>query len=256
MKRSRSGQYVFIILAVAALYRLAFDVTTYYYGSSIVVRSESSFDYVLHFPKGYSDFDGKRPLLVFLHGAGETENDSTILKRKDVFYYANGKVAPEEFPFVVVSPSAPNHGWNPDEVNQFIDDFLEDKRFRYKIDESRVYLTGFSMGGSATFEVAAKRPERFAAIVPLAGGCAPEYAEKLQNVPTWAFHGAADSVVSPDSSRQIIEALACRNRFDARLTMIEGAGHNICDAVYSRGELYRWMLSRSTPRSNREVNAP
>lgn len=245
------------LFAVALLFRAAFDVKTYNYGSTVVVHSLRSYDYLLHFPRGYADFTGKRPLLVFLHGAGESGKDVTVLKDKDVFYYANGTIAPDDFPFIVVSPIASEHGgWKPQDVKAFIDDFLADKRFRYRIDETRVYLTGYSMGGFGTFHTAAAYPERFAAIAPLAGGCEPEAASQLQTVPTRAFHGDADPIVPIERSREIVEAMQKENCADVSLTTLKGYEHNICEPVYTNAQLYRWMLSRSKPRPEHAKRAP
>ena len=230
------------------IFRLGYDLKTWCFGGTVVVRVTPYYDYLLHLPRGYHDFS-KRPLIVFLHGAGEVNKDVCVLRKLDIFHYANGTVAASDFPFIVISPVTPRHGWDSQRVARFLDEFLNDNRYRYNIDTSQIYLTGFSMGGFGTFHVACDYPDHFTAIVPLAGGGNPEKAEKLLTVPTWAFHGDADDVVAFEHTEKMITAMQELNHPDARLTTLHGAGHGIPDMVYTRPELYRWMLEqrKTTP---------
>ncbi len=232
------------VLIILVLLRVGFDLKTYFFGSTIAVpaASDRGFDYLLHLPQGYHDWSESRPLLIFLHGSGEADRNVRILKHHAPFRFANGNVPTEDFPFIVVSPRAPDRHWNPDDVVAFLDQLLEDKQVRYRIDPNRIYLTGISMGGYGTFHVAQRYPDRFAAIVPLAGGFPPKYADKLRTVPCWAFHGNADKVVPLEESEQIVTAMQDAGNLDAKLTILPGAKHGIAEKVYSRPELYRWLL--------------
>ena len=214
----------------------------------MIIRYGSPYDYLIHFPKGYNDFGGKRPLLVFLHGAGEVGKDVTEIAKLDVYHYASGQIPAAEFPFLVVSPVAPKHGWEPAKVVHLIDELLGDPRFAPRIDSDRVYLTGFSMGGFGTFRAACAFPDRFAAIVPLAGGGEPGDAVKLQSVPTWAFHGDADEVVTYESTKNMIDAMEDLDHPNVKLTTLHGAGHGIPKLVYTRRDLYQWLLQQKKSR--------
>lgn len=246
-KRSRMIFWLGIFVATLFVFRLSFDLKTYFYGSSVTVRaaSEQGYDYLLHLPKGYHDWSAPRPLIVFLHGSGEAGKDVRVLRYHDPFRFANGKLSGEEFPFIVVSPIAPERHWNPEHLEYFLDQFLSDNCVRYKIDPTRIYLTGISMGGYGTFHVAERYPNRFAAIVPLAGSFPPKYAENLKTVPIWAFHGDRDEIVLPEESQKIIDAMQEAGNTNAQLTLLPGAGHGIAEDVYSCSELYRWMLEHS-----------
>ena len=238
---------IFWIVSGSVLaFRLGYDLKTWSFGSTIAVRGTRPYNYLLHLPRGYHDF-GKRPLLVFLHGAGEVGKDVNVLRELDVFHYANGTVPANDFPFIVISPVTPRHGWDSRQVVRFLDEFLKDDRYRYTIDTSRIYLTGFSMGGFGTFSVACDFPDRFAAIAPLAGGCDPDKADKLLTVPTWAFHGDADKVVAFEQTDKMITAMRELNHPDVRITPLFGAGHGIPGAVYTRPELYQWLLEQQKP---------
>ncbi len=140
-------------------------------------------NYLLYLPKGY-DADAKKewPLILFLHGAGESGDDLAKVKK-------NGPpkvVAHQDLPFVIVSPQSPRMGWNVDALNGLLDDVIA----HHHIDKERVYLTGLSMGGYGTWALAAAHPEKFAAIAPICGGGDPKAASKIKHLPIWVFHGA------------------------------------------------------------------
>jgi predicted peptidase len=226
--------------------RCCYDLKTYFFGSTITYRfvSKSGYDYLLQLPSGYSDFGGSRPLLIYLHGAGETGKNVQKLKRINPVFFAKDHVDTKDFPFIVVSPMTPRHGWEPKQIIQLLDELLADDGKRWNFDYSRIYLTGMSMGGFGTFRTACEFPERFSAIVPVAGGGEPEKAEQLKNVPTWAFHGNADDVVPYESSSKMIEAMQTLQCKEAKLTTLEGAGHGIMSNVYSRPEIYQWLFKK------------
>jgi poly(3-hydroxybutyrate) depolymerase len=239
--------YVFwITIAMLVVLRVVFDTTTYFSGSTLTVRTHQpdTYEYLLHLPPGYTDFGKPKPLIVYLHGAGETNKGLECLKKHDLCYYAKGHITAKNFPFIVVSPATPKHGWEPVQVKRLIEQVVHDLSKRYRIDPSRIYLTGFSMGGFGTFHTASTYPEIFAAIVPVAGGGDPKQAENLRNVPIWAFHGDKDDVVPYERSAEMIDAVKESGHNDARLITLHGAGHGIVEEVYRNPELYRWMLTR------------
>jgi len=132
----------------------------------------------------------------------------------------------------------------------------------FSVDESRLYLTGLSMGGNGTWYLGTAFPDRFAAIVPICGyvrgfppsypGVAPEGAEtdpyvsaakRVSSLPVWIFHGDADSVVSVEESRKMNEALKALGG-NVRYTELPGVGHNAWDAAYSNDEMIDWLFSQ------------
>ncbi|MDR3111443.1 MAG: dienelactone hydrolase family protein [Planctomycetaceae bacterium] len=226
--------------------RCCYDLKVYFLGDTLVycVMSQSGYDYLLHLPEGYTDFGEPRPLLIYLHGAGETGKDVRKLKQHDLVRYVKGNVTANDFPFIVVSPMTPRHGWQPKQVVRLLDEILDDTGKRWNIDKSKIYLTGMSMGGFGTFSTACEYPKRFAAIIPVAGGGEVEKAGRLKDVPTWAFHGNADEVVAYECSSIMIQAMQDIGCREAKLTTIEGAGHGIMSDVYSKPKIYRWLLEK------------
>ena len=111
------------------------------------------------------------------------------------------------------------------------------------VDPDRVYLTGESMGGYGTWEIAVRYPDRFAAIAPVCGVGEAWLASRLVNLPVWAFHGAQDDRVPLRGSQEMVEAVTkCGGR--PKLTVYPDMGHMIGDFVYGNEELYRWLLAQ------------
>lgn len=229
-----------IILIVG---RIIFDIRTYYFGSSLVLSGRTC-RYIVHLPSGFGGREEPRPLLIYLHGSGELERNIRSLKKNNIVSFMDGAVSPEEFPFIVVSPKSDDKPWYPDQIIELLDELLEDKGTRWKIDPTRIYLTGLSMGGFGTWETGMKYPARFAAIAPVAGGYREYDPEGFENLPVWTFHGADDEIVPASYSEDMIESLYERRGISdrTRMTILDGRGHDISKTVYQNAELYRWLL--------------
>jgi len=198
-----------------------------------------SLRYLLYLPKGYGEKkDQKWPLILFLHGAGERGSDLELVKKHGPpKLIAGGK----EFPFIVVSPQCLAGTWWTEMIDSLAA-LLDDVQSRYAADPNRVYLTGLSMGGFGTWTLACRYPERFAAIAPICGGGDWFLAERLKNMPVWAFHGAKDPVVPLKESRDMVDALK-RAGGDAQLTIYLEAEHDSWTETYNNPKLYEWFLS-------------
>lgn len=195
------------------------------------------FPYLLHLPKNY-DKSFSYPLIVFLHGAGERGNDTTLLK----VGLPNLLKAAKHHDFILVAPQCPIDSWwtrELQELSAFLKDFLE----HYPVDKKRIYLTGLSMGGDGTWRLAALQPKLFAAIVPICGRDKANSANKLKGIPTWAFHGAKDDIVPVGESRKVVRAIKLLGG-DARLTVYPDADHNARDRAYKTKELYDWLFTQ------------
>jgi len=121
-------------------------------------------------------------------------------------------------------------------------DLIEHICATLSIDRDQVYLTGFSMGGSGTWQTACFDPTRFAAIVPLSGGGDVNEAERLTDVPIWAFHGAKDETVPLAASRAMVEAVRkCGGHVE--FTVYPEYGHSIWRVTYQDDRLWDWLLA-------------
>ncbi|MDB4385236.1 prolyl oligopeptidase family serine peptidase [Opitutaceae bacterium] len=127
---------------------------------------------------------------------------------------------------------------------------LEKVREDYRGDPARVYLTGLSYGGFGTWYLAAKYPEKFAAIAPVVGYGHVDHAEPLAKakLPVWQFAGGKDGVVPVRHFYDALNALQERGHPEVRFTIEGDQGHSAWVRVYAGGDLYRWFLSHALPR--------
>jgi predicted peptidase len=193
-------------------------------------------NYLLFLPEGYDKGGQTWPLILFLHGAGESGSDLNLVKKHGPPKIVETK---KDFPFILVSPQAPRFGWDVDTLNALLDDVVAN----YKVDKERIYLTGLSMGGGGTWMLAAAHPERFAAIVPICGfQNTPADAKKLKDLPIWVFHGAKDTAVPLKRSEDMVKALKDEGAVEVKFTVYPEAGHDSWTETYDNPELYKWLL--------------
>lgn len=197
-------------------------------------------DYLLSLPTDYSHSKQRWPLVLFLHGAGESGTNLAKVKT-----HGPPKIVEVKgpFPFILVSPQSRGRGWDPDALNALLDSVIR----QYRVDKDRVYLTGLSMGGFGTWSLAAAHPQRFAAIAPICGGGNPADAAKLAHIPTWVFHGAKDNTVPLKRSEEMVEALKAAGG-DPKFTVYPDAGHDSWTATYDNPEFYAWLLAQGRNR--------
>ncbi len=192
--------------------------------------------YLLYFPKDYNKNKDLFPLILFLHGAGERGDNIERVKR-----HGPPKIveAGEDLPFVIVSPQCKdNLWWDSDELFAFLLEIIS----KYNIDANRIYLTGLSMGGFGTWDLAIKHPDFFAAIAPVCGGGDPTKVCEIKNLPIWVFHGAKDPIVPIKRSEEMVEALkACSG--DLNFTIYPNAAHDSWTETYNNLTLYEWFLA-------------
>ncbi|MFN9041975.1 MAG: dienelactone hydrolase family protein, partial [Planctomyces sp.] len=99
-------------------------------------------------------------------------------------------------------------------------------------DPQRIYVTGLSMGGFGTWELITRKPELFAAAAPICGGGDPAKAAACSSLPIWVFHGDRDTVVRPELSRNMVEALKKAGGMP-KYTEYPGVGHDSWTATYA-----------------------
>ena len=133
-------------------------------------------------------------------------------------------------------------GWNriDEELISIVETVLKD----FRADPNRVYLTGVSYGGFGTFHMAAKYPERWAAIAPVVGVGRLEDAKKLADakLPIWMFGGGKDTVVKPHWLFQMARALEEAGAASLRFTVHEDMDHDAWKRVYEGEDLFSWFL--------------
>lgn len=204
------------------------------------------------------DASKKYPLVVFLHGAGERGNDNEAQLVHGVPQFAS-KENREKYPCFLIAPQCPvsakwaEVNWSanshtiPKEVSEpgrltllLIETLLKEQ----PIDPKRIYITGLSMGGYGTWDLMARRPELFAAAAPVCGGADEATAEKIKHIPVWTFHGAKDTAVKPQRSRNMIAALE-KVGAKPKYTEYPDVGHDSWNPAYKDPEFYKWLFAQS-----------
>jgi predicted peptidase len=201
------------------------------------------------------------PVILFLHGSGERGSDNQAQVPVGIGAYVRQHM--DDFPAIVVFPQAPaDTEWN--QIVDVVTVQLEAATEEFGGDRDRTYLTGLSMGGFGTWDLALRAPDRFAAVVPICGGLvspgrpsmnvaavageADPYAaaaRRLKDMPTWIFHGARDDVVPPEYSRRMHAALQAAGAKDVRYTEFPNAQHNSWDPAYlETPALWSWLFAQ------------
>ena len=214
--------------------------------------------YRLLSPEGLEE--GKTyPLVLFLHGAGERGDDN----EKQLEYLpeamAREPYRSEYRAFVLAPQLPPGEAWStqlhrpiessplapPNRALRSVETLLAHTLLTRPIDRRRVYLTGLSMGGYGSWELACHHPDLFAAVAPICGGGDPTSAWRLRDTPVWAIHGTADNVIPVLRSRSMIEALRAADAHP-EYTEFDGVGHNSWTPAYAEDSaLLPWMFRQS-----------
>lgn len=222
-----------IRIAIAALL-LSFSNQGFAEQTAKRFEIQRSLDYLLFLPQNY-DEKAAHPLIVFLHGAGERGDNIEVVKVHGPPKIVQSK---PDFPFIVLSPQCPkNQRWNALDLM----DLIKHIKSKYKVDAERIYLTGLSMGGYGTWDLAAQYPYEFAAIAPICGGGNPRNTRRMGHIPTWVFHGGKDTVVPISQSEGMIAGME-KAGGTPKFTIYPDAGHDSWTATYNNPELYEWFL--------------
>lgn len=191
------------------------------------------------------------PLILYLHGAGQNGNDNERQLDDGVGCLYSFTADREDYKAVILAPQCPEGVyWRNPEMLEALKSLIEDVTHNAYIDGNRVYVTGFSMGGDATWKLGLAYPDLITTIVPVCGGPLASMEPDIPVVPylmihlnIWAFNNFDDGVVRPNYSKRIFAKLWELDDGDhLNFTENVSGGHNGRD-VYSNRDLLIWMLS-------------
>jgi predicted peptidase len=197
------------------------------------------------------------PLVLFLHGSGERGSDNTAQLRFGVLPILKTAEKLGQ-PCFLIAPQCPDdRWWSPmdpkfkkltaaDKPNDLLDPIValvNDVMARYPVDPNRLYVTGLSMGGFATWDLLGRMPGKIAAAVPICGGGDPSLAARFKDVPIHAFHGEVDSEVPVAATREMIAALE-KAGGKPKATYYPGVDHVSWIQTYDNPELIRWIFAQ------------
>lgn len=217
-------------------------------------------------PASYDTNSKFYPLLVSVHGAGQYGNgalDLPLLLNDGVpqlldekKFPPNFKVNGENFSFIVMAPQLQ---FTRDPETEVIKSFIEYAVKHYRIDTTRIYLTGLSLGGTIASDLAAKYPSLLAAIVPMAGVSLADSAMYNKcgtiahsNIPVWIFHNSNDPISASSQAQNYFSTINKFNpKIPPRLTLFDQSKHDAwtraLDPAYKENNrnIYEWMLQFS-----------
>lgn len=203
--------------------------------------------YRLLLPKNY-DSATKYPLVVNLHNGGGVGSDNLIqLDATNTAQLLATAAYREKYPAILFLPQSPTQagfgGMNRGEGNaKLVFEAIEQLEQVYRIDTNRRYLIGMSVGGYGTWHFMGLHPEKFAAGVPICGGGDPVMAEKMTNIPIWAFHGVRDKAVPVHLTQDMITAIRAAGGTPKYTEF--SAGHLIWDEVKDTPGLWDWIFAQ------------
>ena len=204
------------------------------------VSDQQSVPYLLYRPKELdAKADKKWPVILFLHGRGESRGPLSIVAK-----WGPPRMAErgDNLPYIVISPQCPaSSRWTADEQQAGVLNLLDHISEKYPVDTSRIYLTGLSMGGYGSWKLAADHGQRFAAVAPVCGRGNPADGGKLKDLPIWVFHGTEDRAVDYQHSVDMVEAIEKAGGKKVRFTSMKHVGHNCWSAAYATPELFQWF---------------
>ena len=254
----------FVALSLAVPSRSSARTQTGFLDRTVSVKG-ATYKYQVFVPDDWSSSQ-KWPIILFLHGAGERGSDGLL--QTDVGLPHAIRLDRSRFKTIVVIPQClKDDWWNTSHMEEVALAALAAATKEFKGDPKRTYLTGLSMGGYGSWDLAERYPGKFAAIVPICGGIVlperlkqmrpdlaansysddpksyEEVAKKIGKTPIWIFHGGADDTVPPEGSRKLNDALKAAGG-DVRYTEYPGVGHNSWDKAYAEPDLMTWMLSQ------------
>lgn len=214
-------------------------------------------------PARYNESNKKYPLLLFIHGGGQFGNgsyDLPLLLNEGIPQLLDEQKFPADFvvngthhSFIVLTPQFTKV---PD--NTVIASFLDHAKKNYRIDESRMYVCGFSLGSRMACDYSAEFGNSLAAIVPISGVSNFNVNEKAKsiamfNLPVWAFHNQPDVLFSAQETKNFISTINSFNPATApRLTIFPDSTGMLGHDAWSKAtnpsykennmNIYEWML--------------
>lgn len=198
------------------------------------------------------------PLIVWLHGASGLGTDNVA----QISAGGNDKgsrlwIQPAmqaKFPAFVVAPQAPT-AWGAPSLEkltangQMVIDLIESLAQEFTIDRTRVYILGQSLGGIGVWDLISKRPDVFAAAIPLCATGDTKRVAAAVDVKVWVFHGANDTGMPVANARAMVAALKAAGG-TAKYTEYADAGHDVWTRAFTEPDLPAWLFAQKRQPGN------
>ena len=220
----------------------------------VYINGNDSLPYRLLYPLNYNK-KKQYPIVVFLAGDGERGSDN----EKQLYAIPQAlidKAGRQKYSCFILAPQCPQkrlwvHFPNfPESLRatavptfpaKWTFELLDQLTKQLPIDLNRIYITGYSGGGEGTFDFLTRRPDFFAAAIPVCSVSDTAKANTIHSIPIWAFHGDKDEINDVKYSRLIIEALK-KSGGQPKYIEFAGMGHNIVNEAYTETGLFDWLF--------------
>ncbi len=219
------------------------DISISFQASSMETEELDAFGYWLYTPENPTE---NMPLIVYLHGASGRGEDLNLVVSDEDFpkYLQSGELGDVRAYVLIPQLPADLRSWS--DIDDSLYSLIQKTVSDFSVDTENISLVGFSMGGTAVWELAAEYPDLFARIAPLAGSARGvlEQVSVLQEIPVRAFVGSADTVIAPNSSEQMVAELK-KAGADAQIIVLDGADHVSVPSLVYHDEsirLVEWLV--------------
>ena len=204
--------------------------------------------YKVSVPDAYAANRNDYPVAVHLHGHGGQGSDPRSMGG------TFGSLWKERFIGIFPQCLKGQSWWHPAMLDQVMA-VLNHEKTKLRMDGNRIYVTGQSMGGYGSYQMAIRFPRYFAAVAPVCGAWGPYKKFRMHDnlspwahIPFWAFHGDKDHIAPFADGKKTVDRLRAAGIY-TRFTVYPRAGHNIKGKVYSNPQFFEWLLAqkRGTP---------
>ena len=221
-------------------------------------KSNEKLNYRFCQPK---NLDNKKtyPILFFLHGAGGrgSNNDDQLLDAGSINAFSKQKIFTKHNSYLL-APQVPDDqkwvdiNWSTLEhtipkiskTMRLAFELLDDIVNKHNIDTKRIYVLGISMGGFGVWDALQRRPNYFAAGVPICGGGDIRQSKSISHIPIWIWHGSQDDIINVKRSRDMyntIKNFTCEIKYSE----IKNRGHDVWIDAWDSNDLWNWMYLQS-----------
>jgi predicted peptidase len=241
---------------ILALLSIALTSKAQEFRKSIFVSGTDTLHYRLLYPSNYTP-SKNYPLVLFLHGSGARGNDNEK-QLTNLPASLMDSANRTEYPSFLLVPQCPsNDVWvnfpdfpnsleatrTPTTAGRLALALVDDLSKKINIDSRRLYITGYSMGGEGTFDLISRRPDLFAAAIPICPVADTSKANNIRHIPIWIFHGDNDKVNDVIYSRLMSAALKQAGA-NVKYTEYSGIGHSCWNKAYSEPGLWAWLFNQ------------
>lgn len=231
----------------------------------------SSLPYRYFRPAPAASPDVRRPLVLFLHGeeAAGTDNAAQLLTSEGATIWIEPDHLAKNPTYVLAPQAPPGISWGEEPVYRDTLDLLE--RFvssHPDVDPDRLYVVGFSMGGTGAWTMLLRNPGLFAAAIPISGNADAFLSDRqafagIRHTPVLPVHSWDDPVAPVSGTMNAVAAMvAAGDTSVAANVQVWGLGavsppHEAWRPAFHHYEVvYSWLFEQSLARTSRGAVAP